>query len=528
MIAGVLTAGELALLRTRPQRTLLYLAIPHYNTIYRARVNGTPTTNDNTVSIAFDGGVGTLTNVKAGMTLLVGSTLGNWDAGMARIRVDATGGDTSLYIGITSEIDWTDDQYLTVIDDYGLWPKHPYINPATGTAYMDYNIAYTNENVYGDPVPIMGTHAVLELTGASVTVNFDAGDSYTCIGTPDHYDYVWYCNGVLISNADNVDITFTSTGTYLIKLEITADYAVGSPVIEKTSVAYRYVIVHDSISPLTTSFMLESCSGSFDEGGWSYRVTMNDNAGTTDIRDRMLCMLVAKDWYGDTQQSIGPLTGRENIICIGWIDGESLRRSNDKSLVSFDVQGPAFWLGAQEGFPTGIDDTNATPTDWLHIEELTPRKGLYAFLHWRTTATAVMDCYLTADDHRLATTYTPAGSLLEQLRAIGERVNAKSVCDRYGRLHCQIDTQFIIPASRTFPVVQTMSDRDWRDEISIDRRTVPPIGQVDLSGVYYSGDISTSNAIFSLSPGHYPQHNENITGLPGYNWLGRGEINRLR
>jgi len=515
MIAGALEASELALLRARPQRTQLYLAIPEYHVIWSGRVNGTPASNDNTHQIAFDsggtGGGAALTDVKRNMTLLVGSAaFGEWDIGIARIRQDAAAGNTVFYIGITSDIPFADDQYLTVIDDFSLWPVHPFIDPTTEIVYMDYSIPYTGQNQYGAPVPIMGTHAVVELPpGGTVTVHFDASDSYACIGAPT-YSHVWTCAGatvVIPGPSGPADITFNAAGTYLVKLVVTANHG-GIPAILKTSTAYRYVIVHDAAHPLNASFSLESCEGDFENGGWSYRVTMNAKASEAYVRDGTLCILVARDWYEGTEQSIGPLDGRENIVCIGWVDGESLRCSNDKSLVSFEVQGPAFWLGVQEGFPTGIDDTTAAPGDWSHIMALDPRKGLFSFLHWRTTSTVVMDCYITADNHRLATTYTPAGSLLEQLRAIAEKINARTVCDRYGRLFCDVDTQFILPALRvppTFPVVQTLTNRDWRDEITIERRIVAQCGQVDLSGVFYD-PLGTSAAIFSLSPGHYPKH----------------------
>ena len=530
MIANVLTAGELILLHERPQRTHLYLAFPAYHQIYTARTDGAPADNDNIISVAFDGGAGVgghvLADVLPGMTLLVGSAAYNtWDVGIARIRsapLDTGGGTGTFLIGITSEIEWADNLYLTVIDDYGLWPKHPFINPVTHVSYMDYDIVYNvgapgldvKQNEYGAPVVIMGSHAVPELTGATVTINYDVIDSYSCIGVPTGYTYLWTCAGATVATpaGSNTDLTFNAAGTYLVYVTVTATYAGG---YSAASTAVRYVIVHDAAHPLNTSFSMESNpQGSYDQGGWNYRVRMNANATETIVRDRALCILVARDWYGTTEQSIGPLEGRENVVCVGWIDGESIQRSNDLSFVSFDVQGPAWWLSAQQGFPTGIDDTNVAPTDWLHIQSLDPRKGLFSFLHWRTTTTVVTDCWITNDNHRLATTYTPAGSLAEQLRAIAERVQAKAVCDRYGRLFCEIDTQFIPAGSRIhslvapypFAVVQTMINRDWRDEITIERRVVPEAGQVDLSGIYYSGNIATSNAIFSLSPGHYPKH----------------------
>lgn len=219
MIGGVLTASELALLRTRPQRTLLYIAIPEYKTIYTARVNGTPASNDNTHRIAFDGGAGVLTDIERNMTLMIGTTAGAWDIGLARIRRDGQLGDTYFYIGSTSELDLADDQYITIIDDIGLWPVHPYIN-ASGTMYMDYDIAYANQNVKGPPIPIMGTHAVLELTGASVSATFDASGSYSAIGAPVTYDYLWYVDGVFAGNTASINLTFTSVGTYLFQSEI--------------------------------------------------------------------------------------------------------------------------------------------------------------------------------------------------------------------------------------------------------------------------------------------------------------------
>lgn len=517
MIDGALTANELALLRTRPQRTQLYLAIPEYTAVYTAIKDGTPVNNDNTVTIPFRAPTtGVITDVKLDMMVLISSVgYGLWDAGIARIRKDGQLGDTALSIGITSDIDFADGMFLTVVNDYSLWPRHPWIDPVTEIVYMDYDRPYYSQNTYGAPIPIMGTHAVLELTGATVTTNFDASDTYPVIGTPVTYDYVWTCAGATVVTplASSTDIVFNAAGTYLVELEVTADFggSVSTPVTAY-SLARRYVVVYDAAHPLNSSFTLDSCSGDYDSGNWSYRITMRDNADEVDIRDRTLCMLVAKDWYGDTQQSIGPIAGRENIVCVGWVDGDSIRRSNDKSSVSFEVQGPAFWLGVQEGFPTGVDDTNAAPTDWVHIENLTTRKGLYHFLRERTTAISIMDCFITDDTHRLPSTYTPAGSLLDQLRAICQKINAKAVCNRYGQLYCVVDTQFIASGFRLapplgdFPVAQTLTDRDWREEITIERKAKSPVGQVDLSGVYYSGDFATSTAIFSLAPGHYPRH----------------------
>lgn len=528
MIAGVLTAAELALLRTRPQRSELYLAIPTYNVIYTARVNGTPASNDGIAQITFDNGDPglVLTDVKAGMTLWVGSTAGTNDIGIARIRQDAAGGDTHFHIGTTSEIDFADDQFLTIIDEFGPWARHPYIDPATLITYMDYGIAYTNQHTYGHPVPIMGSHAVLELTGATVTVNFDATNAYTGIGTPASYSYTWSCTPACViatPNAVSTDITFNATGTYLVKLTIVANYGGG---VTQTSVGYRYVIVYNSAAPLITSPILESCEGDFDSGDWSYTVTLYDQCNTTQIRNRQLCFLVSKDWYGNTQQSIGPLVGRENIVAIGWIYGESIRRSNDKGSVSFEVHGPSFWTEQMTGFPTGVDDTLAAATDWTEIQNLTIASGLFHFLYWRTTLPFITDVISNPNTHRLATTYTPAGTIADQLNALTEKVFAKPLCNRYAQMYIEVDSQLVEFASRGgFPIVQTLTNSDWRDEIGIERHITPEVSQVDLSGVHWTGTAATTEALFALSPGHYFKHYGTVTNPQRYALDSQAEAN---
>ena len=175
------------------------------------------------------------------MTLLVGASAGAWDIGIARIRSDPldTGGGTGFFlIGITSEII---GPMTCTLPCSRLWPmaRHPRIT--AGVSYMDYDVAYTNQNAYGPAVPIVGSHRVLELTGATVSATFDASDSYPCIGIPTSYDYAWYVDNVLVSNAVSVTIAFAATGTYVIRLEITANYIVGSVVVARPIFNFRAV-----------------------------------------------------------------------------------------------------------------------------------------------------------------------------------------------------------------------------------------------------------------------------------------------
>ena len=495
-MARALTADELTALRTDGQTCRLYLAVHVPTVVFTARVNGATSSDDRVAGVAFDGGSAGYANALPDMTVYVGSTAGAHDRGIARLRVTPTGTSGTLKIGETSDIDWTDDDYLTVVDEFALWPRHLRITSG-GTVYMDYDEAYTDQHEDCDPVPVLGPAAtVVWLTGSTVDVEFDASDSWVPGSTITAYS--WTATGASATadmNTDAPTITYNAAGTYRVQCTVTADNG-------KTTTGYRYVFVYTTASPPATVFQLEQCSGSWGTGGWSFTITAWDDATLADIHDHALVALFARDVYAGTEASIGPVSGRENIIAVGWVAGDTITWDPEQGNVRFTVQGPQWWLDKMTGFPCGLEDYDGTPTAWTQMEDLTVDRGLWHFLHWRTTATVVMDVTLTGDDRELATFEAPVGSLWDQmLETTQKAILARPCCDRYGRLFAEIDTQYTPSASRgSIPVVMTLTEADWMDELVIERQSVPETGMVDVSGVAYSA--GTATPLFSLAPGH--------------------------
>src|SRR5690349_10860790 len=137
-MARALTSPELELLRADGQWTKLYLAVLNPNTIYTARLASLPSSNDNVHTISVNTESGTLANVKPGMTIYVGTTAGAFDLGMCRVRKTPITG--TWYIGLTSQITWQSNAYLTIVDDFDLWAKHAVID--SGALKMDVDVAY--------------------------------------------------------------------------------------------------------------------------------------------------------------------------------------------------------------------------------------------------------------------------------------------------------------------------------------------------------------------------------------------------
>lgn len=305
MTIDVASANELLYLRSDGQFSKLYLAFPQPAVIFKARVNNASIGTDQIVYVAFDTvnpSYGNYTTPLPGMTLLVGESDGGCERGIARIRKASS--STKLFIGETSEVDFHDNDYLTVINEYGLWPKHKYVQEGTTHEdFMDFDVDYTTgstgQHAALDPVPVLGPDRVLDYHGTlaahpgnSISTQMDASLSY-CLSSSGAKTYAWLCPTGTITDAAIADPTihFHTTGTHPVSCAVT----IGG----KTFTGHRTIMVFDDAYKPISDFNLDSCKGDYDAGGWDFRVTMYDNADLALVRDRAQVILFARDWYGD-------------------------------------------------------------------------------------------------------------------------------------------------------------------------------------------------------------------------------------
>lgn len=503
-MARAATSGELALFRTPQQKSRLFAAILVPQVVFRARVNQTFSTTDRVLEVTYDTPSGTLANALPDMTVLVGSTLDGHDKGICRLRsIDGS----KFYIGKTSDIAWANDLYLTVINDFGLWARE--IVVSDDVAFMDGGIAYTNQHTNFDPVPIMGSHRILKKIGANVSTIFSWNGSYM----PDDSAISGYSTSAPTASASSgmttstPTITFNAVGWHPIYLTVTGANG-------KTFFAMRWVYVYDD-NNYPASVQIGDNGQDVDSGGWRFSLTLLDNADLSLVRDRALVVVFAEDRYGNTAQSIGPLTGCENVVLTGWIGGETIQWDPEQGQVAFSCYTAHHWLQLIPAYPSGVEFTTKTPQAWTEIKNLTPRLGLFHFLHWRTTATRVMDVYLPDDDRFILECSSLAGNLWGQIQEIAwDRTFARTGVDRYNRLFIQLHPQLTPTASRTHPTVMDITVDDHMKAISFERQVVNPVSVVDMSG----GSINSAGKItpyFALAPGRaFPHYGspEIVTG----------------
>jgi hypothetical protein len=498
-VARAATAPELALYRTPGKFSRWYAAILDPRVVYTARINQTFVTTDGVLSFEYDTGSGVLAEVLPDMTLLIGSTAGAHDIGIVRLRdKDA---DT-FFIGETSDVAFADNLYVTVLEDFSLWARH--VKITDDIPYMDGSVAYSNQHSSPDPTPIMGSHRILKMTGANVSTQYNWANSYVIGGLSTITAYAASAptaSAISGSTTATPTITFDQVGWHAVYLTVTAANG-------KTFFGVRYVYVwNDSNVPPAVVF--GNPSQGADTGGWEFEVTAftGEAAGVSNVRDHALVILFSEDYFGNTQSNIGPVPGSENVVVMGWISKERIRWSPEQGSVTFTVYGAHYWFGQVPSYPDGVRFTASVPTAWTDFQSLTVDRGLWHFLHWRTTATRVMDVFLTGDTKLTGETSSMASNLWEQIREISAlQIYARAGVNAWGQLFIQVHPQLVPEASRSWPTVMTLQEGDWIGEIDLDWITKEEVAVVSLSGIAVN-ESGSGAAYFSLAPGHaYPHY----------------------
>jgi hypothetical protein len=505
-MAHVLTDGEKTTQRMEGQWSKSRLIVPEYHTIYTARLASVPASADMVAQIAFNSGSGTLSDVRPDMMLYVGTSAGAYDLGMCRIRKAPISG--TLYIGETSEIVWQANAYLTVVDDYSLWQKS--LRIVSQVPYMDWDVAYSDQHDDFDPVPVMGSDKVAKLKGDTVDVTLGAAaDTPAWILGSTISSHLWVINGA-VSIDDNTAVnpvaTFDATGTYLAYCTFTAANG-------KTFTGVRYIVIWDDGDPHLEDFQIRNGRINYETGACSFEVVLFSGFERATLRERSKVILASEDFAGTQAITLpGPLAGSENIVCIGWISEVDTSRQAEFGEISFRVESAEFWMKKIRDYPSGLELRTGAAAAWTDMPSLTVRRACWHFLHWRSTSTRVMDV-LIENDTRLATRFvTMRANLWERVEMVAKpTIHASMGVDHLGRLFVQIDPQMISVASRTFPVVMTLTDDDILDEVSWRRRDVKA-----LSMLFYSGISVDSSGVaasyFAMSPGHsYGHHGEEGT-----------------
>jgi len=480
--------GELASFRSSGQWSKRKILIDEPTVLYRATATGAIDQEDWTLGFVHVGG--TLGLCLEDMTLLVGSDTDLDDIGILRLRKAPVAG--TFYVGADPSVVVTVGDHLTVLDDFEVFAKHSW------GELLDVDVALGDKFTDPQPYPIMGDCAIIDVDD---TIGFDATDAWVPGGAA--VTYAWTFTGASATTGLTTatpTATYDTAGRYRAKLTATSG--------GKSYIGYRYIFVlGGAIAPDDSAVIEEPACD--EEGAWTCQAMLYDRPA---ICKRRRAIIYCDDYYAGAAESIGPWSGRENIVLIGRIMEESIVRQPGEDWVEFTVGNELALFKSLACQPAGLTDEDfptdkgVTLPDWSLISGLTVTKGLHYLALHRSTMARCLD--LRVEDWEWACPYLTANSetLAGQLQDFADHAALKVRGDRYGRVYVERDTQIYPVDDRTadIPVVMTITDADWREELSVIRRQTGMVAEAKAEGYVYSAAGKTLTRTGGRSPGDQP------------------------
>lgn len=486
----VVSAPNLVKLRTTRHSTLLRLAVYTPATMWTARVDGTQTTGDTTITVK------TVVQTKApfkNARVLFGSTAGGSEYGEARFRSYTA---PTLTVG-AHNVALADNTYVTIVEEIKPAAIHPNISD-TDVITEDGNVAYTNENVQYKPIAKMGAPAVAFIDPATglATVNFYSRASAYGGATLSTHAWVFPSgtpgtSAIAGTSGAPIAVTWDTAGQYYVSYTVTDSNG-------KTHTTYRPVFILNQNSGVGYYTQIETggIEGDVESGTWQTSLTVWTSASTTAFPENALCVLFAEDRYGDTAGSIGNELYRENIVMVGYIRRGSIRKNPFTGSVEFAVESVSGVMDNLWCLAGGLETTAGTPAGWHTLKNMTYELAAHHVLTQHSTITQIADCTIGIQSYTIEFVDLTDASLMENLRQVVAAVRGRAGCSAQGSLVIQDNPQLVAPAGRSTDYVLTLTLADVRDEIDFgDELQEKEVSQID-----FCGDDANADPVFSLAP----------------------------
>lgn len=533
------SGAEVTLLRTQPHRTDLYLSIYKPRTVFQARVNDSGIVKGER-EINYDGASGNYQHVIIGMTLYVGTTPGGKDKGSIYVY-----GINPLWItvGENSHIDWADNDYLTVVLFYQIWPVYPrYTQDGENiTVYKAFDTAYTNQNEIGGTFICMGPHHAGFLENGQHRIFYSSNGTEQVESPPNTLAYSWIFEGGTPTGSTLSHpgyVTYNTPGHYFTQLTITSSSGAVDRSIRHISIYNR---PGEGPNIPIMNWGMESLTGVRDEGGYTARLWVEEDVD--DIEDGALVVIFADDWYGETKQSIGGNSpSRESIVFVGYILGSTIDYDYQRNRIFFDVGSPTAVMKLGEAFSVSVQDSTNPIADasnpekggdpWFYYVGLNIRSALYHYIRWHSSIFRCMDIeYMPNHNPALQFFDADRTNLYEALyNLMRSAVYGSVISDRQGKLHFEIEPAATHDPGISFNNVWTLDKQDWLGTPQITERYSNELSYLEGGGIGYWGLASGTDSfqpLLASAPGVTPAYRGAVDKLSGLALTSQSQLNTL-
>lgn len=507
------SAPNLTLLRTTQHKTLLHLAVYTPAELWHAQVDAASAQGAVTFAVKNASPLGAMPATVGANFQVMFSAVGYGlnDLGETRFKsyADTGGGTGSLTVG-AHNTPLADNTYITILNEIKPVAIHATLN-ATDVVSEDGTTGYgggaTGQNIQYHPLARMGPPACAFIDPATglATVNFASASTAIATGAT-LASYAWaFPSGTPATSAVATpgNVTWNAAGQHYVSLTVTDSNG-------KTHKAYRPVFIYDAPGGATQPYSqveITSLEGDVASGVWRASLKVWGAATEAEFPDNAMVVLFAEDWYGDTKTSIGgQYTNRENIVWVGYVRGDSIKKNAQYGYVEFDAQSVSGVMANLEGLAATLVTTAGTPSDWHQLSNMTYNRVAFHLLTEHSTISQIADCYLSLLTFTRDTLDLPESSLFDQLQFnVSTPTRGRCGCSAQGMFYLEENPQLIPPASRTHPNIfanspapnlASMSFADFRDELDFGRDMHDKVtAQVD-----FAAEDTAAAAIYSLAP----------------------------
>lgn len=466
----------------------VFVSLCPNTTLYSARVNQA-SFGGSFAQVTYDGGSGTLANVRPDATILF-SRSNSPSAAYHVGRIRATPTSSIFYINQTSAA-IADNDYIFVLDDYRLWDVLP--RDVSGVIKLDYDlnfrqlrpIIYNLRDAYagllsGSTLTLsLAPLALAATSGATISSwLWSVGDGTITVGS---------------SSTQNITVTFPA-GFRHIHLTVTDSGG-------RTTTRHIPVWAHSAAYPphLLTYGELQ-VTKSLETG---YDASLTAYAELAGVLDNTLLCAWGVDSYNGTATT---LTG-SNVLFLG-----RLRQSSDSYAV--DERGPVSESKLTiEGVLTQMGRieqrtfealNKASPTLWGQVKDLTIWRLCWLLLSELSNFGSLHNLTFdsTANTFLVYGLQTQGGNIFAAVNDIADRINAALQANAVGAAIAR-DARMVDDADRTaMTTVANWTMSDVIDVQAIDHDHVDTVGRVDGSGLSYNSTLGKDSAAFlSVAPG---------------------------
>jgi len=328
---------------------------------------------------------------------------------------------------------------FTVYDTYIPYTRR--IRLISNVEYINFDLAYTDENENFGPQAIFGSTAIKNVDG-SVDFEYDASDSIAWTPGSTIVDYLFEWPDGSSTSGASPTATFTTSTPYP---NGAWSHCTVTDSNGDTHTGHRRLFKFDSLNPPILNFSVESFSGSWGDGATA-EIKISDVAlqSTGFTSPLGYVVLFGDTAYGSTEANvlIDCAPQRQNVWIEGFVLNTDVEMTGGSINYTYQIGTIDKLLDTLDAFPIMMDES-VTPTSWLEMFPNSINNNAFHLCRWRSTIIDITDVYMTNLDHTVRSMKyfdASAGTLWAQMKQTYARMIGGTVsCDAHGRIFFEQD-----------------------------------------------------------------------------------------